>query len=61
MLCQILEYSSEEALDEPMYNPNIPMYEQINKVMSEEKIVVTLSGDMGDEILCGYPNILNEV
>ena len=23
--------------------------------MSEEKIVVTLSGDMGDEILCGYP------
>ena len=45
----------EEALDEPIYNPNIPMYEQINKVMSEEKIVVTLSGDMGDEILCGYP------
>ena len=38
-----------------MYNPNIPMYEQINKVMSENKIVVTLSGDMGDEILCGYP------
>ena len=48
-------YSSEEALDEPMYNPNIPMYEQINKVMSENNIVVTLSGDMGDEILCGYP------
>ena len=47
--------SSIEALEEPMYNPSIPMYSHMNEVMSKHGIVVTLAGDMGDEILCGYP------
>ncbi len=47
-------YSSIKAVEEPFYNWCIPMYEQTNKIMNQERIVVTLSGDMGDEILCGY-------
>ena len=47
--------SSVEALEEPIYNPSIPMYSHMNEVISKHKIVVTLAGDMGDEILCGYP------
>ena len=39
------------ALEEPMYNPSIPMYSHMNEVMSKHGIVVTLAGDMGDEIL----------
>ena len=47
------------ALEEPMYNPSIPMYSHMNEVMSKYGIVVTLAGDMGDEILCGYPSYIN--
>ena len=47
-----------EALEEPMYNPSIPMYAHMNDVMSKHGIVVTLAGDMGDEILGGYPSYI---
>ena len=49
-------YSSVLALEEPLYNPSIPMYEQANKMMKDNGIVVSLSGDMGDELLYGYPS-----
>ena len=48
-----------EAIEEPLYNPNIPMYAHMNDVMSKRGIVITLAGDMGDEILCGYPAYIN--
>ena len=47
-----------EALEEPMYNPSLPMYAHMNEVMSKSGIVVTLAGDMGDEILGGYPSYI---
>ena len=47
-----------EALEEPIYNPSLPMYAHMNHVMSKHGIVVTLAGDMGDEILCGYPSYI---
>ena len=47
-----------EALEEPMYNPSIPMYAHMNDVMSKHGIVVTLAGDMGDELLGGYPSYI---
>lgn len=47
-----------KALEEPMYNPSIPMYGHMNDVMSRHGIVVTLAGDMGDEILGGYPSYI---
>ncbi len=47
-----------QALEEPMYNPSIPMYAHMNHVMSKHGIVVTLAGDMGDEILGGYPSYI---
>lgn len=31
------------------------MYYYTNKVLSDDGIVVTLAGDMGDEVLGGYP------
>ena len=51
-------YSSTKSLEEPVYNLSMPMYEHMNKVMSENGIIVTLSGDMGDEILGGYSSYL---
>ena len=35
------------------------MYAHMNEVMSKHGIVITLAGDMGDEILCGYPSYIN--
>ncbi len=51
--------SSVEALEEPLYNPSIPMYAHMNDVISDHGVVITLAGDMGDEILCGYPSYIN--
>ena len=42
-------------MEQPVYNPSMVMYYYTNKVLSDDGIVVTLAGDMGDEVLCGYP------
>ena len=39
----------------PSNNPSMSMYCHTNKVLAQNDIVVTMAGDMGDEILCGYP------
>jgi asparagine synthase (glutamine-hydrolysing) len=46
-------------MEQPNYNPSNPMYCYTNKFLSENKIVVTLAGDMGDELLGGYPKYIN--
>ena len=40
--------------EQPVYTANSSMYCHTNKVLSENGIVVTMAGDMGDEILGGY-------
>lgn len=42
-------------MEQPNFNPSMAMYCQTNKHMSNKGIVVTMAGDMGDELLCGYP------
>ena len=42
-------------MEQPVYNPSNAMYCHTNKFLSEKGIVVTMAGDMGDEILAGYP------
>ena len=42
-------------MEQPVYNPSMAMYYYTNKILSEDGIVVTLAGDMGDEVLGGYP------
>ena len=42
-------------MEQPVYNPSMAMYNYTNKVLSQHGIVVTMAGDMGDEILAGYP------
>ena len=42
-------------MEQPVYNPSMVMYYYTNKILSEDGIVVTLAGDMGDEVLGGYP------
>jgi asparagine synthase (glutamine-hydrolysing) len=42
-------------MEQPMYNQSIAMYCYTNKVLRDNGIVVTMAGDMGDEILGGYP------
>ena len=42
-------------MEQPVYNPSMAMYCYTNKILSENDIVVTMAGDMGDEILAGYP------
>ena len=42
-------------MEQPVYNPSMAMYCYTNKILSENKIVVTMAGDMGDELLGGYP------
>ena len=42
-------------MEQPVYNPSMAMYYYTNKFLSEDGIVVTLAGDMGDEVLGGYP------
>ncbi len=47
--------SSIYFMEQPVYNPSMVMYYYTNKVLSDDGIVVTLAGDMGDEVLGGYP------
>jgi asparagine synthase (glutamine-hydrolysing) len=42
-------------MEQPIYNPSMSMYCYTNKFISDKEIIVTLAGDMGDEILAGYP------
>ena len=42
-------------MEQPVYNPSMSMYCYTNQMLSKNNIVVTMAGDMGDEILAGYP------
>lgn len=42
-------------MEQPVYNPSLPMYCYTNKTLADNGIVVTMAGDMGDEVLGGYP------
>ncbi len=42
-------------MEQPNFNPSMAMYCHTNKHMASKGIVVTMAGDMGDELLCGYP------
>ena len=43
------------TMEQPVYNMSMPMYYHTNKVLSQHDVVVTMAGDMGDELLGGYP------
>lgn len=43
------------TMEQPVYNISMPMYYHTNKHLSEQGVVVTMAGDMGDELLGGYP------
>lgn len=45
---------SVSHLEEPFYNSSLPMYCQMNHQMASDGVVVTIAGDMGDEVLAGY-------
>ena len=54
---KIVEDCWEHAIyhmEEPVYNPSMAMYCHTNKILSEAGTIVTMAGDMGDEILGGY-------
>ena len=40
--------------EQPLYTANSSLYCYTNKFLAEQGVVVTMSGDMGDEILAGY-------
>jgi len=42
-------------MEQPVYNPSLSMYCYTNKILHDNGIVVTMAGDMGDEVLGGYP------
>lgn len=45
---------SMRLIEQPMYNPSLAMYCYTNHILSSNNIVVTMAGDMGDELLGGY-------
>jgi asparagine synthase (glutamine-hydrolysing) len=45
---------SIKSIEQPMYNASLSMYYYTNKILSHNGIVVTMAGDMGDELLGGY-------
>ena len=45
---------SIKAIEEPRYNWNLPMYYYTNKFLSKDNVIVTMAGDIGDEIYGGY-------
>ncbi len=58
MTPQILTETWDDSIyfmEQPVYNPSMVMYYHTNKMLADDGIVVTLAGDMGDEVLGGYP------
>lgn len=47
------------VIEEPRYNWNLPMYYFTNKLLHKNNIIVTMAGDIGDEIFGGYQQYLN--
>ena len=46
-------------MEQPNYSPSNPMNCHTNKVLSNNGIVITMAGDMGDELFGGYPKYIN--
>ena len=46
-------------MEQPNYNPSNPLYCFANRVLSENNVIVTMAGDMGDELFGGYPKYSN--
>ena len=53
----IKEYWNDSIyyMEQPVYSPSLAMYCYTNKMLHNNGIVVTMAGDMGDEVLGGYP------
>ncbi len=49
---------SIKFIEEPRYNWCLPMYYFANKILSKNGVVVTMAGDIGDEIFGGYSKYL---
>jgi asparagine synthase (glutamine-hydrolysing) len=54
LMCQLWD-DSINYMEQPVYNPSMVMYYYTNKFVSQDGVVVTMAGDMGDEVLGGYP------
>ena len=46
-------------MEQPNYSPSNPTYCYTNRVLADNDIVVTMAGDMGDELFGGYPKYSN--
>lgn len=46
-------------MEQPNYSPSNPMNCYTNRVLADNGIVVTMAGDMGDELFGGYPKYSN--
>ena len=46
-------------MEQPNYNPSNSVYCYTNKVLADNNIVITMAGDMGDELFGGYPKYFN--
>ena len=54
----ITEYwnDSIKTMEEPVYSWNLPMYLYTNEYLSQQGTIVTMAGDIGDEIFGGTQN-----